>query len=63
MKFWNENATPPITARSSAQFGRFFEGLQLLDPGIVPCTRWRPDTPEIGAAADVPQLAAAARKG
>ena len=43
MAFWNEHATPPITARTRADFGGFFTGLQMLEPGIVSCTRWRPD--------------------
>jgi O-methyltransferase involved in polyketide biosynthesis len=62
MRFWNENATPPITARSSAQIARFFEGMQLLDPGIVPCSRWRPMARELGNDITVPQLAGVARK-
>jgi O-methyltransferase involved in polyketide biosynthesis len=41
MAFWNENATPPITARTGAEFASFFEGLDLLEPGIVSCARWR----------------------
>ncbi|MGI5351775.1 SAM-dependent methyltransferase [Streptomyces sp. CA-250714] len=42
MRFWNENATPPITARTGAEVARFFQGLELLVPGIVSCARWRP---------------------
>ncbi|MEU2112496.1 SAM-dependent methyltransferase [Streptomyces sp. NPDC019507] len=41
MAFWNENATPPITARTRAEVAAFFEGLDLLEPGIVSCARWR----------------------
>ncbi|MER7744885.1 SAM-dependent methyltransferase [Streptomyces bacillaris] len=49
MRFWNENATPPITARSRAEFASFLDGLELLEPGIVPCSRWRtnPREPEV----------------
>ena len=60
MKFWNENATPPITARSRAEIAAFFDGLDLLDPGLVSCTRWRaesenPDVlPQFGAVAVKP---------
>ncbi|MGI8451810.1 MAG: SAM-dependent methyltransferase [Streptosporangiaceae bacterium] len=32
MRFWNENATPPITARTGAEIAGFFAGLRLLDP-------------------------------
>ncbi|WP_210575486.1 SAM-dependent methyltransferase [Streptomyces sp. GESEQ-4] len=59
MKFWNENATPPITARSRADIAAFLEGLELLDPGMVPCSQWRagPDLPAV-----VPQFGAVAVK-
>jgi O-methyltransferase involved in polyketide biosynthesis len=62
MEFWNENATPPITARNREEFTRFFDGLDILDPGVVPCSRWRPDDAEIGAIVDVPQFGAVGRK-
>lgn len=60
MEFWNENATPPITARSGTDIAAFFEGLDLLDPGLVSCSRWRPDAnspvvvPQFGAVAVKP---------
>lgn len=31
------------TLRTREQFERFFDGLELLDPGIVPVHRWRPE--------------------
>jgi hypothetical protein len=63
MRFWNEHATPPITARSRAEIGQFFEGLKLAEPGLVPCTQWRPDPAEVGGAGpEVPQYGAVALK-
>jgi O-methyltransferase involved in polyketide biosynthesis len=41
--FWNERGTPKIKYRSAEQIAGFFDGLRLLDPGVVPCNRWRPD--------------------
>ncbi|MEV8593807.1 SAM-dependent methyltransferase [Streptomyces sp. NPDC052012] len=41
MEFWNKNATPPITARSGAEIAAFFDGLELVEPGLVSCSRWR----------------------
>jgi hypothetical protein len=32
-----------VTPRSQHQIARFFDGLDLLDPGIVPVQDWRPD--------------------
>jgi O-methyltransferase involved in polyketide biosynthesis len=63
MRFWNEHATPPITARSRAEISQFFEGLKLLEPGLVPCTQWRPDPVDIGQAdPEVPHYGAVALK-
>ncbi|MHB9855245.1 SAM-dependent methyltransferase [Streptomyces krungchingensis] len=59
MKFWNENATPPITARSRAEIAAFFDGLDLVAPGLVSCSRWHADG---DAAAVVPQFGAVAVK-
>ncbi|MFF8971001.1 SAM-dependent methyltransferase [Streptomyces sp. NPDC014995] len=59
MKFWNENATPPITARSGTEIVAFFEGLDLLEPGLVSCSQWRA---EPGSPAVVPQYGAVAVK-
>ncbi|MCX4885339.1 MULTISPECIES: SAM-dependent methyltransferase [unclassified Streptomyces] len=59
MKFWNENATPPITARSGEDIAAFFEGLDLLEPGLVSCSQWRADA---GSPTAVPQFGAVAVK-
>ncbi|MFD4026473.1 SAM-dependent methyltransferase [Streptomyces sp. NPDC058576] len=49
MRFWNENATPPITARGREEVASFLDGLEILEPGIVSCSRWRtnPREPEV----------------
>ncbi|NUT24742.1 MAG: SAM-dependent methyltransferase [Streptomyces sp.] len=58
MEFWNENATPPITARSGTDIAAFFDGLELLEPGLVSCSQWHTsDSP-----APVPQYGAVAVK-
>ncbi|MGV9455613.1 SAM-dependent methyltransferase [Streptomyces sp. NPDC003635] len=59
MEFWNENATPPITARSGADIAAFFEGLELLEPGLVSCSVWRAESDSPVA---VPQYGAVAVK-
>jgi O-methyltransferase involved in polyketide biosynthesis len=57
MKFWNENATPPITARTREEIASFFDGLDLVTPGLVSCSQWRaesdsaPTLPQFGAVA------------
>jgi O-methyltransferase involved in polyketide biosynthesis len=62
MRFWNENATPAITARSSKEIAAFFEGLEMLEPGLVSCSRWRPEAIPFGEPREVPHFGAVARK-
>ncbi|WP_067821174.1 SAM-dependent methyltransferase [Actinomadura kijaniata] len=39
----NERSGVPFRLRSRAEFARFFEGLELLEPGITSVLDWRPD--------------------
>jgi hypothetical protein len=45
-----EAGTPHI-ARSPEQIAAFFEGLELVEPGVISCPRWRPD---IDTSSDLP---------
>jgi O-methyltransferase involved in polyketide biosynthesis len=40
---YNESGAVPYRLRSSRQIAEFFEGLELVEPGVVSCPRWRPD--------------------
>jgi hypothetical protein len=40
---YNDSGAVPYHLRSPAQFERFFEGLELVEPGVVPVPHWRPD--------------------
>jgi hypothetical protein len=48
MRETTERGGTPIRARTRAEIARFFDGMQLLDPGVVSCSRWRPEPIEIG---------------
>lgn len=43
MRETTERGGTPIRARTKAELERFFDGLDLLEPGVVTCSRWRPD--------------------
>jgi hypothetical protein len=43
MDMWNDSGSAPICARSPQAIGSFFAGLELLEPGVVTCSTWRPD--------------------
>ncbi|MFE4171975.1 SAM-dependent methyltransferase [Streptomyces sp. NPDC056909] len=51
-----------ITARGRADIASFVAGLELLEPGIVSCARWRPDPDEEEVTAEVAQFGLVARK-
>jgi S-adenosyl methyltransferase len=38
-----QQTTASIVTRGRAQVGRFFDGLDLVDPGLVEIQRWKPD--------------------
>jgi len=45
---YNQQSPEPYYLRSPAQLTAFFDGLRLVEPGVVPCSRWRPD-PQAGS--------------
>jgi hypothetical protein len=48
--------------RSPEQIGQCFDGLEIVPPGLVPITHWRPDTPDVGAVEAIDNYGAVARK-
>ncbi|NEA29885.1 SAM-dependent methyltransferase [Actinomadura bangladeshensis] len=53
-----ESGGAPYVLRSPKQLTRCFEGLEMVDPGLVPITQWRPD----GIVAPIDAFGAVARK-
>jgi SAM-dependent methyltransferase len=39
-----KNIRNPLTMRTSDEVARFFEGYDMVEPGVVPMALWRPDT-------------------
>ena len=40
---YNESGPAPYVLRRPDELASFFDGLDLIEPGVVPCSRWRPD--------------------
>ncbi|MBL7253551.1 SAM-dependent methyltransferase [Paractinoplanes lichenicola] len=60
-RIWNVAAEPKYHLRSPERIAGLFEGLELVEPGVVSVTRWKPDE-EALAAPDIAQFAAVGRK-
>ena len=60
---WNKFGKPPVTLRSPEQIAGFFDGWDLLEPGVVSTTRWRPGHADIDSEVrEVDQFCGLARK-
>jgi hypothetical protein len=61
-KAWNEHAAQPIHLRTPEEIRSFFDGLELLEPGVVSVPLWRPEEPRTGTAREVAQYGGVARR-
>jgi O-methyltransferase involved in polyketide biosynthesis len=50
---YNESGAIPYTLRTPGEIASFFDGLELVEPGVVSCTHWRPDPGPSGPPAEV----------
>lgn len=44
LKRYNSRSATPVVLRSKAEVARFFDGLDLVPPGITPLGQWAPGT-------------------
>jgi hypothetical protein len=61
-KRYNERVSTPQTLRTRAEVSRFFDGLDLVPPGVVYVHTWRPEPADIGPADGVSAYGGVARK-
>ncbi|MGH3389693.1 MAG: SAM-dependent methyltransferase [Actinomadura sp.] len=59
---WNESGSIPYTLRTPEEITGYFDGLRILEPGVVPCSRWRPDPSPSGPPAENDEFGAVGRK-
>jgi O-methyltransferase involved in polyketide biosynthesis len=61
---YNQSGAVPYHLRSPEQIAGFFEGLELVEPGVVSCPRWRPDPADArdGLPAEVDAFGGVGRK-
>src|SRR6266508_1592436 len=61
-RIWNQSAKPPYHLRSPERIARFFDGLELVEPGVVSPPRWRPEPSPSGLPAGIDSFCGVARK-
>ena len=61
-KRYNERVSTPQTMRNRAEVTRFFDGLDLVPPGVVYVHEWRPDPGDVPPADGVSAHGGVARK-
>ena len=62
MQLWNKAGSAKYCLRSPEQLARFFDGLELVEPGLVSCPLWRPQLSSIGAHREVDAFGGLGRK-
>jgi S-adenosyl methyltransferase len=63
VRHWNQVGTPSMTLRTPEQIALFLDGLDVVPPGVVSCSRWRPvPGPAPGIPAEVDEFCGVARK-
>jgi hypothetical protein len=48
LRDYNESGAAPYRVRTPEQIRSFFDGLELVDPGVVPIQQWRPEHSPFG---------------
>jgi hypothetical protein len=61
-RIWNQSANPTYHLRSPDRIARFFDGLELVEPGVVSPPRWRPEPSASGLPAEIDAACGVARK-
>jgi len=62
MDIWNQTANPPYAMRPHDEILGYFDGLELVEPGLVDGARWRPEPGPAGPPALLHNRAGVARK-
>jgi hypothetical protein len=61
-RLYNQSGAVPYHLRRPGQVARFFDGLELAEPGVVPIQDWRPEHNPFGNGTPVPAVGGVGRK-
>jgi O-methyltransferase involved in polyketide biosynthesis len=61
-RIWNQSANPTYHLRSPERIARFFDGLELVEPGVVSPPRWHPEPGTSGLPPEIDSSCGMGRK-
>jgi hypothetical protein len=61
-RIWNQSANPTYHLRSPDRIARFFDGLELVEPGVVSPPRWHPEPSGSGLPTEIDSACGVGRK-
>ncbi len=59
---YNESGALPYVQRTPEEIASFFDGLELVEPGVVSCPLWRPEASDGSPPAEVDAFGGVGRK-
>jgi hypothetical protein len=59
---YRDRSSVPYNVRTQDQIAAFFQGLDLIEPGLVPIQHWRPEPSQFGEPPDVAEFGGVGRK-
>jgi S-adenosyl methyltransferase len=62
VRIWNISANPKHHLRSPERMASLFEGMDIVEPGVVSVTRWKPDAGTETLPDEIDQFCAVGRK-
>ncbi len=62
IQMWNEASETPYHLRTPEMIAGFFDGLEILEPGVVSVSRWRAEPGPFGEPPEVDEFCAVGRK-
>jgi SAM-dependent methyltransferase len=62
LESYKDNGGVPYNTRTPEQILGYYDGLELVEPGVVPIPDWRPDETVFGSTIDVDEMGGVGRK-
>lgn len=62
VQYRNAQGTAQMRLRTHEELERLFDLVDVVEPGVITCSRWRPEAHELGAIVDVTHFCGVGRK-